>query len=145
MLPREPRAPSTMRPRSTESTSTVSATPSRQLLTRPLASTSSLLSLTRPTPVCVSFPVLSCPASFFSDYALLVVYLLLLPSLIGQLTLCAHTLGTIAHKADPLEAEIRELAAGVQEIRNEQEYTLARERTHRNSTYFGQVPCFAPV
>ncbi|KAG0308574.1 p24 complex component [Dissophora globulifera] len=37
------------------------------------------------------------------------------------------------HKVDPLENEIRELAAGVQEIRNEQEYTLARERTHRNT------------
>ncbi|KAF9140941.1 p24 complex component, partial [Mortierella sp. GBA39] len=37
------------------------------------------------------------------------------------------------HKADPLEADIRELAAGIQEIRNEQEYTLARERTHRNT------------
>ncbi|KAF9930498.1 p24 complex component [Linnemannia zychae] len=37
------------------------------------------------------------------------------------------------HKADPLENEIRELAAGIQEIRNEQEYTLARERTHRNT------------
>ncbi|KAF9944558.1 p24 complex component, partial [Mortierella alpina] len=37
------------------------------------------------------------------------------------------------HKADPLEHEIRELAAGIQEIRNEQEYTLIRERTHRNT------------
>ncbi|KAG0360925.1 supernatant protein factor C-terminal domain-containing protein [Gamsiella multidivaricata] len=37
------------------------------------------------------------------------------------------------HKIDPLENEIRELAAGIQEIRNEQEYTLARERTHRNT------------
>ncbi|KAG0248728.1 p24 complex component [Mortierella polycephala] len=37
------------------------------------------------------------------------------------------------HKADPLANEIRELAAGIQEIRNEQEYTLARERTHRNT------------
>ncbi|KAF8964607.1 p24 complex component [Entomortierella lignicola] len=37
------------------------------------------------------------------------------------------------HKSDPLENEIRELAAGIQEIRNEQEYTLAREKTHRNT------------
>ncbi|KAF9346988.1 p24 complex component [Mortierella sp. AD094] len=37
------------------------------------------------------------------------------------------------HKVDPLENEIRELAAGIQEVRNEQEYTLARERTHRNT------------
>ncbi|KAI1320671.1 p24 complex component [Mortierella claussenii] len=37
------------------------------------------------------------------------------------------------HKADPLEREIRELTTGIQEIRNEQEYTLARERTHRNT------------
>ncbi|KAG0224469.1 emp24/gp25L/p24 family/GOLD-domain-containing protein [Mortierella sp. GBAus27b] len=36
-------------------------------------------------------------------------------------------------KADPLENEIRELAAGIQEVRNEQEYTLGRERTHRNT------------
>ncbi|KAF9580749.1 p24 complex component [Lunasporangiospora selenospora] len=38
-----------------------------------------------------------------------------------------------AHKADPLEKEIRELASGIMEVRNEQEYTLARERTHRNT------------
>ncbi|KAF9917842.1 p24 complex component [Lobosporangium transversale] len=37
------------------------------------------------------------------------------------------------NKTDPLEQEIRELAAGIQEIKNEQEYTLARERTHRNT------------
>ncbi|KAF8975739.1 p24 complex component [Entomortierella lignicola] len=36
-------------------------------------------------------------------------------------------------KVDPLEKEIRELAAGIEEVRNEQEYTLARERTHRNT------------
>ncbi|KAK3827599.1 MAG: supernatant protein factor, C-terminal domain-containing protein [Benniella sp.] len=36
-------------------------------------------------------------------------------------------------KADPLENEIRELAAGIQEIRNEQEYTMAREKMHRNT------------
>ncbi|KAF9431978.1 p24 complex component [Entomortierella beljakovae] len=36
-------------------------------------------------------------------------------------------------KTDPLEIEIRELANGIEEIRNEQEYTLARERTHRNT------------
>ena len=52
---------------------------------------------------------------------------------------CLYPFYTIAHKADPLEAEIRELAAGIQEIRNEQEYTLARERTHRNSTYLDQA------
>ncbi|KAF9584602.1 p24 complex component [Lunasporangiospora selenospora] len=39
----------------------------------------------------------------------------------------------LSHPADPLEKEIRELAAGIEEIRNEQEYTLARERTHRNT------------
>lgn len=54
--------------------------------------------------------------------------------------MCLYPFHTIAHKADPLEAEIRELAAGIQEIRNEQEYTLARERTHRNSTYLTRVP-----
>lgn len=52
---------------------------------------------------------------------------------------CLYPFNAIAHKADPLEAEIRELAAGIQEIRNEQEYTLARERTHRNSTYLDRV------
>ncbi|KAF9354238.1 p24 complex component [Mortierella sp. AD094] len=36
-------------------------------------------------------------------------------------------------KTDPLENEIRELAAGIEEIKIEQEYTLARERTHRNT------------
>ncbi|KAF9435643.1 p24 complex component [Entomortierella beljakovae] len=36
-------------------------------------------------------------------------------------------------KIDPLENEIKELAAGILEVRNEQEYTLARERTHRNT------------
>jgi len=40
----------------------------------------------------------------------------------------------VAHMADPLDNEIRELAAGIEEIKNEQEYTMARERTHRNST-----------
>jgi hypothetical protein len=34
---------------------------------------------------------------------------------------------------DPLANEIRELAAGIEEIIDEQEYTIARERTHRNS------------
>ncbi|KAF9182682.1 p24 complex component [Haplosporangium sp. Z 11] len=37
------------------------------------------------------------------------------------------------NKIDPLEQEIRELAAGIQEIMNEQEYTIAREKTHRNT------------
>ncbi|KAF9083636.1 p24 complex component [Mortierella sp. AM989] len=37
------------------------------------------------------------------------------------------------HKSDPLENDIRDLATGIQEVRNEQEYTLARERTHRNT------------
>ncbi|GJJ78871.1 p24 family protein beta-1 [Entomortierella parvispora] len=37
------------------------------------------------------------------------------------------------HKSDPLDNEIRELAAGIEEIKNEQEYTMARERTHRNT------------
>ncbi|KAF9540120.1 p24 complex component [Mortierella hygrophila] len=37
------------------------------------------------------------------------------------------------HKADPLANELRELAAGIEEIVNEQEYTIARERTHRNT------------
>ncbi|KAF9088869.1 p24 complex component [Mortierella sp. GBA35] len=37
------------------------------------------------------------------------------------------------HKSDPLANEIRELTAGVMEISNELEYTLARERTHRNT------------
>ncbi|KAG0236038.1 p24 complex component [Actinomortierella wolfii] len=36
-------------------------------------------------------------------------------------------------KADPLEREIRDLAAAVEEIKYEQEYTVARERTHRNT------------
>lgn len=39
----------------------------------------------------------------------------------------------IAHKVDPLANELRELAAGIEEIIDEQEYTIARERTHRNS------------
>ncbi|KAG0196819.1 p24 complex component [Mortierella sp. GBA30] len=38
-----------------------------------------------------------------------------------------------AQKEDPLSNEIRELAAGIEEIKNEQEYTMARERTHRNT------------
>ena len=37
------------------------------------------------------------------------------------------------NKEDPLASEIRELAAGIQEIKNEQEYTIAREKSHRNS------------
>ncbi|KAG0315262.1 p24 complex component [Linnemannia gamsii] len=36
-------------------------------------------------------------------------------------------------KVDPLANEIRELAAGIEEIIDEQEYTIARERTHRNT------------
>ncbi|KAF9946933.1 p24 complex component [Mortierella alpina] len=37
------------------------------------------------------------------------------------------------NKEDPLASEIRELAAGIQEIKNEQEYTIAREKSHRNT------------
>ncbi|KAF9978982.1 p24 complex component [Actinomortierella ambigua] len=37
------------------------------------------------------------------------------------------------HKADPLEREIRDLASAVEEVKYEQEYTVARERTHRNT------------
>ncbi|KAG0348818.1 p24 complex component [Podila humilis] len=37
------------------------------------------------------------------------------------------------HKVDPLENEIRELSYQIEDIKNEQEYTLARERTHRNT------------
>ncbi|KAF9096961.1 p24 complex component [Mortierella sp. AM989] len=39
----------------------------------------------------------------------------------------------VDNKIDPLENEIRELAIGIEEVRNEQEYTLAREKTHRNT------------
>lgn len=42
---------------------------------------------------------------------------------------------TIANKVDPLENEIRELSYQIEDIKNEQEYTLAREKTHRNSTW----------
>ncbi|KAF9564000.1 p24 complex component [Mortierella alpina] len=38
-----------------------------------------------------------------------------------------------SEKEDPLANEIRELAAGIQEIKNEQEYAIARERSHRNT------------
>ncbi|CAG8484069.1 13887_t:CDS:2 [Acaulospora morrowiae] len=37
---------------------------------------------------------------------------------------------------DPLEREILELADGLAAIRDEQEYIVMRERTHRNSTYY---------
>ncbi|KAF8932128.1 p24 complex component [Podila verticillata] len=36
-------------------------------------------------------------------------------------------------KQDLLEVEIRDLAIGIEDIKNEQEYTMARERTHRNT------------
>ncbi|KAF8945018.1 p24 complex component [Haplosporangium gracile] len=39
----------------------------------------------------------------------------------------------ITNKVDPLAHELRELAAGIEEIINEQEYTIARERTHRST------------
>lgn len=41
----------------------------------------------------------------------------------------------LAQKKDLLEVEIRDLAIGIEDIKNEQEYTMARERTHRNSKY----------
>lgn len=41
----------------------------------------------------------------------------------------------LAHKVDPLENEIRELSYQIEDIKNEQEYTVARERTHRDSTW----------
>ncbi|KAF9377889.1 p24 complex component [Podila verticillata] len=37
------------------------------------------------------------------------------------------------HKVDPLENEIRELSYQIEDIKNEQEYTVARERTHRDT------------
>ncbi|KAF9293006.1 p24 complex component [Mortierella antarctica] len=37
------------------------------------------------------------------------------------------------NKVDPLENEIRELSYQIEDIKNEQEYTLAREKTHRNT------------
>ncbi|KAF9934777.1 p24 complex component [Linnemannia zychae] len=40
---------------------------------------------------------------------------------------------TISEKVDPILREIQELSAGIEEIRNEQEYTMARERMHRNT------------
>lgn len=43
----------------------------------------------------------------------------------------------LAQKQDLLEVEIRDLAIGIEDIKNEQEYTMARERTHRNSKYAG--------
>lgn len=52
---------------------------------------------------------------------------------IGPYLALAAQLATIEKKEDPLAHEIRELAAGIQEIKNEQEYTIARERSHRNS------------
>ncbi|KAF9302680.1 p24 complex component [Mortierella antarctica] len=36
-------------------------------------------------------------------------------------------------KKDLLEVEIRDLAIGIEDIKNEQEYTIARERTHRDT------------
>lgn len=39
----------------------------------------------------------------------------------------------LAQKKDLLEVEIRDLAIGIEDIKNEQEYTIARERTHRDS------------
>ena len=36
----------------------------------------------------------------------------------------------------PIEREIRDLAAGLQQIKDEQEYLVVREKTHRNSESF---------
>ncbi|KAF9321742.1 p24 complex component [Podila minutissima] len=36
-------------------------------------------------------------------------------------------------KKNLLEVEIRDLAIGIEDIKNEQEYTIARERTHRDT------------
>ncbi|KAF9311348.1 p24 complex component [Podila horticola] len=36
-------------------------------------------------------------------------------------------------KKDLLEVEIRDLAIGIEDIKNEQEYTIARERSHRDT------------
>lgn len=41
--------------------------------------------------------------------------------------------GQLAQKKDLLEVEIRDLAIGIEDIKNEQEYTIARERSHRDS------------
>ncbi|KAF9902110.1 p24 complex component [Linnemannia zychae] len=40
---------------------------------------------------------------------------------------------TTTNKVDPLANELRELAAGIEEIIHEQEYSIARERLHRNT------------
>ncbi|KAF9134074.1 p24 complex component [Mortierella sp. 14UC] len=40
---------------------------------------------------------------------------------------------TTSSKVDPLANELRELAAGIEEIIHEQEYSIARERLHRNT------------
>ncbi|CAG8536579.1 5806_t:CDS:2, partial [Dentiscutata erythropus] len=47
----------------------------------------------------------------------------------------------LAH-SDPLEKEIRELADGLAAIKDEQEYIVMRERTHRDSTYLNILNIF---
>ena len=40
----------------------------------------------------------------------------------------------------PIEREIRDLAAGLQAVKDEQEYLVIRERVHRNSTFLPPHP-----
>lgn len=39
----------------------------------------------------------------------------------------------------PIEREIRDLAAGLQAVKDEQEYLVIRERVHRNSESLGRA------
>lgn len=39
----------------------------------------------------------------------------------------------------PIEREIRDLAAGLQAVKDEQEYLVIRERVHRNSEWHVQL------